>query len=158
MSRVSLASALSALWHTLSKIGDLHGVRSHLKDGTRYRVEGKFVGKVAGYEFDEPIECTLVVSEPTSAAASTSAPKAELVAHLLDAVPSTRRASLCDELAAYFAEHHELPELEKAKVESAKLWLKRLNASIVKKKEGAVSVELDPDQDDLAAAEEKTAA
>lgn len=157
MPRCSLTAALSALWHALGKLGDLHGVRSHLKDNTRYRVDGRFVGRVAGYEIDEPISCMVIVSGTTSAASSTSAPKAELVAHLLSEIPATRRQEVQDLLAAYYAEHHELPELDKPAVESAKLWLKRLNASIVKQKDGAVSIELDADPDDLAAAESKAA-
>lgn len=158
MPRPSLTSAVAALWHSLTLWAKLHANRKQLRDDSRYRVELRITGTIAGYPVDETLNAWLLVGSPSTQASSTSVPTAELVATLLRAVPSTRRVELQDQIEAWWSESQALPELEKAELEQAKLWLKRLRATVPKEREGPVSLDVDADDEDLQAAQRRFAA
>ena len=156
--RPSLTSSVSAFWHALQAWSKLHANRKQLRDDTRYRVELQVTGTIAGYPVDEQILAWLNVGAPSVQASAHSVPTAELVAWLWVQIPATRRTDLQDALAAYWAEHQEVPEIDEAGVKSSKLWLQRLRATVAKEREGPVSLELDGDPDATAAAEKRFAA
>jgi len=156
--RPSLTSSVSALWHALAAWAKLYANRKLLRDATRYRVEIRITGTVAGYDVDERLEAWLSVGSPSLQATSHAVPTAELVAWLWDQVPGTRRADLQDQLAAWWADHQEVPGINEAKVKDAKLWLQRLRATVQKEREGPVSLDADGDPEAAAAAEQRFAA
>lgn len=153
--RPSLTSSCSALWHALAAWAKLQANRKQLRDDTRYRVEIEVHGQIAGYPVEERLSGFLSVGSPSTQASSHAVPTAELVAWLWRQVPATRRAELQDLLAAYWAEHQEVPDVDEAEVKAAKLWLQRLRATVPKEREGPISLDLDGDPDDLAAAEKR---
>ena len=158
MPRCSLLSAGAALWHALGFVSKLHAKRSDLRDDSKYRVDIRVTGNVAGYDIDETVSGMLSVSGPQTKASSSSVPTSHLVAWLWAQVPSTRRADLQSEAVAYFAEHEELPGVLETEEDAAKLWLKLLRSTKPKEVDGAVTFTPDPDADALAAAEERNAA
>lgn len=156
--RPSLTSALSAFYHALGCWAKLWANRKSLRDDTRYRIDVTVDGTVAGYPVHEELHASLAVGSPSLQASSHSIPTAELVAWLWDQVPATRRAELQELLAAYWAEHQEVPAIDEAKTKAAKLWLQRLRATVQKEREGPVSLDCDGDKETTAAAEERFAA
>jgi hypothetical protein len=153
--RPSVSAAIAALWHGLARFADLRCVRAALVNDRSYRIDGRFTGTVAGWPVDEPISCLLTASSPIDKASSHSAPTDELLALVLAEVPLTRRQALMDSIEAHWQAHGELPAQQAEAVQGAKKWKKRLNASQTKTVEGPVTVQLDPDEDALAAAEAK---
>lgn len=156
--RPSLTSSLSAFWHALTAWSKLWANRKSLRDDTRYRMDLVVDGTVAGYPVHEELHAFLSVGSPSIQAGSSAVPTAELVAWLWQQIPGTRREDLQDQLAAYWAEHQEVPGLDDAQIKAAKLWLQRLRATVPKEREGPVSLDCDGDNADLAAAEERFAA
>lgn len=73
--RPSLASAVSALWHALGAWSRLYANRKTLRDATRYRVEVRLVGTVAGYPIDEQLNAWLTVGSPSLQASSATIQK-----------------------------------------------------------------------------------
>jgi hypothetical protein len=156
--RPSITSSISAFWHALGCWAKLWANRKSLRDDTRYRVDVTIDGSVSGYPVHEELHASLAVGSPSQQASSHSIPTAELVAWLWDQVPATRRLELQDLLAAYWAEHQEVPAIDEARVKAAKLWLQRLRATVQKEREGPVSLDCDGDAETAAAAEERFAA
>jgi hypothetical protein len=146
------------MWHALATWSKLHANRKLLRDDTRYRVDIQISGTVAGYEVSETLSGWLAVGATSLQASSHSVPTADLTAWLIQQIPSTRRVELQELLAAYWAEHQEVPDVDESAVKAAKLWLQRLRATVPKEREGPVSLALDGDPDTTAAAEERWAA
>jgi hypothetical protein len=157
MSRCSLLSAGAALWHAIGFVAKLHANRSDLRDDSRYRVDVRVTGNVAGYDVDKTIAGLLTVSGPQTKASSSAVPTAHLVAWLWLQIPASRRADLQAEAVAYFSDREELPGVLENDEDAAKLWLKQLRCSKPKQVDGAVTFAPDPDSDDLAAAERRAA-
>lgn len=151
MPRVSSSAAIAALWHFLKSFAATKCNRKQLTDGRKYPTRLHITGIVAGYAIDEHVCGTLSVSAPITKATSTGIPQADLVAFLLQAIPSTQRYAVQRSAIALWAEVRALPVSE-AEIKAAKSFLKetRLTESVIA--EGPVSVETDPDPDDLAVA------
>jgi hypothetical protein len=156
--RPSVTAAVAALWHALAAWSKLFANRKLLRDDSRYRCELRVTGTVAGYPVDESLNAWLTVGSPSLQASAHAIPTAELVAWMWDQIPATRRPDLQDQLAAYWAEHQDVPGLDEAKVKNSKLWLARLRATVQKEREGPISLDCDGDPQDLSAAEERFAA
>ena len=156
--RPSLTSSVAALWHSLQCWAKLYANRKLLRDDTRYRVELRLTGTVAGYPVDEQLNAWLSVGAPSTQASASAIPTAELTAWLLEQIPASRRAELQDLLAAYWAENQEVPGVNDAQIKAAKLWLQRLRATVQKEREGPVSLDVDGDEDGAREAAERWAA
>jgi len=140
----SATAAISALWHAITSTAKKYANRAQLRNGANYQVAVRVVGTVGGYAVDEPIEGRLTVGYPTEAPKASAVKYDELAAKLLQAIPSTQRQAVKDEITEARANKRPFEGIDKADIKDAKLWLQQLRTTELTEKDGAVSFELNP--------------
>lgn len=134
---------LSALWHVLACAAKKRANRDALEAGKETPVECWVTARIGRREVTEHVKGTLRVGVDAQTAGAADPEKYVVLAHVLNAVPKTRRAKLIEEIKE-LGTGKDLPEPPDAEVVGlAKQLLAELRASVTGVKRGAVSFQFE---------------